>query len=113
MHRERRRGDGMSGRYERVLDGTVIMHVEYKNERRGREVADYSVVLVVERGDGTETVRLYDGAHGKNELHRYTRTGGKQAAEVFDRGNLGEGMRAAIEEIKHGYEEMIDGWHRA
>jgi hypothetical protein len=39
--------------------------------------------------------------------------GGKQVAEVFDHGTLGEGMRAAIEEIKSGYEEVIDGWHRA
>jgi hypothetical protein len=39
--------------------------------------------------------------------------GSKRAAEVFDRGTLGEGMRSAIKEIKRGYEEMIDGWHRA
>jgi hypothetical protein len=103
----------MSGAYKRVLDGTVVMHVEYKIERRGPGVVDYSVVLVVEEGDRTETVRVYDGAHGENELHRYTQDGGKQAAEVFDRGTLGEGMRAAIKDIKHGYEEMIDGWHRA
>jgi hypothetical protein len=25
---------------------------------------------------------------------------------------LGEGMRAAIDEIKGGYQEMIDGWRR-
>ena len=71
------------------------------------------MVLVVEVDDRTETVRLYDGAHGENELHRYTQDGGKQAAEVFNDGTLGAGMRAAIDEIKHGYEEMIDGWHRA
>jgi hypothetical protein len=34
-------------------------------------------------------------------------------AEVFDRGTLGEGMRAAIEQVERGYEEMIDGWHGA
>ena len=38
----------MSGAYDRVLDGTVVMHVEYKIERRGRDVVDYSVVLVVD-----------------------------------------------------------------
>ncbi|HZL49145.1 MAG TPA: hypothetical protein VFC30_09050 [Solirubrobacteraceae bacterium] len=36
-----------------------------------------------------------------------------RTAEVFDRGTLGEGIRVAIEEIKGGYEEMIDGWRRA
>ena len=104
---------GMSGAYRRVLDDTVLMVVAFKTEQRGREVIDYSVVLVVEVDGQMETVRLYDSAHGENELHRYTQAGGKQAAEVFDRGTLGAGMRAAIDEIKHGYEEMIDGWHRA
>jgi hypothetical protein len=103
----------MSGAYERVLDRAVLMYVEFKTERRGRDVIDYSVVLVVEESGRRETVRLYDGAHGENELHRYTRNDGKQGAEVFNRDTLGTGMRAAIEEIKHGYEEMIDGWHRA
>jgi hypothetical protein len=69
-------------------------------ERRGPGVVDYSVVLVVEEEDRTETVRLYDGAYGENELHRYTQDGGKQAAEVFDRGSFGEGMRAAIKDVK-------------
>ena len=110
---ERLGGADMSGAYRRVLDGTILMVVEFKTERRGRDVIDYSVVLVVEVDGRTETVRLYDGTHGENELHRYTQDGGKQASEVFDRGTLGAGMRAAIEQIKHGYEEMIDGWHRA
>jgi hypothetical protein len=105
----------MSGAYKRLLDSVarVFMSVEYKIEQRGRNVIDYSVVLVIEVDGRIETVRVYDGAHGENELHRYTREGGKQAAEVFDRDTLGEGMRAAIDEIKGGYEEMIDGWHRA
>lgn len=89
------------------------MHVEFKTSPRGRDVVDYSVVLIVKQEGRTETVRVYDGAHGENELHRYTRDGGKRAAEVFDRGTLGEGMRAAIAAIEHGYDEMIEGWKRA
>lgn len=89
------------------------MRVEFKTSRRGRDVVDYSVVLAVKHEGRAETVRVYDGAHGENELHRYTRDGGKQVAEVFDRGTLGEGMRVAIDEVKHGYDEMIKGWERA
>jgi hypothetical protein len=100
----------MSGAYERMLDGTVLMYVAFKTEQRGRHVVDYSVVLVVEVDGRKETVRAYDGAHGENELHRYTRDGGKQAAEVFNRGTLGEGMRAAIEEIERGREAIIEAW---
>jgi len=105
----------MSGVYKRMLDASasVFMYVEYKISQRGPDVVNYSVVLVIAVDGRKETVRVYDGAHGENELHRYTRLSGKQGAEVFDRGTLGEGMRAAIEEIKGGYEEMIDGWHRA
>lgn len=105
----------MGGAYDRLLDGVprVVLYVDFKTSPRGREVLDYSVTLAVEEGGQLQTVRLYDGAHGKNELHRYTRDGGKQEAEVFDRGTLGEGMRAAIEEVERGYKEMIDGWHRA
>ncbi len=105
----------MSGAYERVLDETlrVLMYVAYKIGQHGPDVMDYSVVLVVEVNGRKETVRVYDGAHRENELHRYTRGQGKQAAEVFNRGTLGEGMRAAVEEIERGYEAMIDGWGRA
>jgi len=66
----------------------------------------------VEEGEQIETVRVYDGAHGENELHRYTRQGGKQPAEIFHRGTLGEGMRVAIEAIKRGYQSMIEAWRR-
>jgi hypothetical protein len=68
--------------------------------------------LLVEEAEQIETVRVYDGAHEENEMHRYTRQGGKQAAEVFHRGTLGAGMRAAIEAVKRGYLPMIESWRR-
>jgi hypothetical protein len=57
-----------------------------------------------------ETVRLYDGSHGHNELHRYTRSAGKQTGEIVHQGTLGEGMRGAIAEIEQGYKAMIESW---
>ena len=86
------------------------MHVEFTTNRR--EVVDYSIVLLVEVNGQLETVRLYDGAHGENELHRYTWGGGKQPVEIVHQGDLGAGMRSAIEEIRHGYKAMIESWHR-
>jgi hypothetical protein len=105
----------MSGTYDRLLDGSpsVVLYVDFKTSERGRQVVDYSVILAVEEDGRMQTVRLYDGAHGKNEMHRYTRDGGKQAGAVFDRGTLGEGMRIAIGEIEHAFKEMIDGWRGA
>jgi hypothetical protein len=43
-------------------------------------------------------------------MHRYTRSAGKQSGTPLHRGTLGDGMRAAIAEIKSGYREMIEGW---
>ena len=78
----------------------------------GREAIDYAVVLLYFSGETVETIRVYDGAHGHNEMHRYVSGGVKQAGEVFHAGTPGEGMRAAIAAVKHGYLEMIEGWKR-
>jgi hypothetical protein len=102
----------VSADYTRLLDRLVgvFMHGELKTDRR--EIVDYAIVLLVEVDGELETVRLYDGTHGENELHRYTRDGDKQPAEIFHRGTLAQGMRAAIAEIERGYQTMIESWHR-
>jgi hypothetical protein len=103
----------MSGLYTYILDRVLRawIYVEFTTDRR--TVTDYAVMLLVQEESGRiETVRVYDGAHGQNEMHRYTHRGGKQAAEVFNRDTLGAGMRVAIEEVKHGYAAMIGSWRR-
>jgi hypothetical protein len=85
-----------------------LMHVEFTTRRR--DITNYAVLLTVEQEGEIHTVRLYDGAHGTNEMHRYTRTAGKQPAEVFHGGTLGEGMRAATKQIKSTYQSMIEAW---
>jgi hypothetical protein len=102
----------MSPGYERTFDDARGTHmvVEFTNE--GREITSYVVVLVRGEGKAAETIRVYDGAHGHNEMHRYTSSGGKQTGKLFHSGTLGEGMRAAIEAIKGGYREMTEGWER-
>ncbi len=76
------------------------------------DVIDYAVLLLVGEEGEEQTVRLYDGSHGVNELHRYTRAGGKQLSETFHHGTLGEGMRFATRHILTGYEAMIESWQR-
>lgn len=90
--------------YER---GVVLM-VEF--ESVGKDVVDYSLVLRRDGVSGAETIRVYDSAHGFNEMHRFTRRGGKQAGVAAHPGTLGEGMRRAIEETKSGYRATIEGW---
>lgn len=100
----------MSQRYRDTLDyerGVRIV-VEFTTNRR--EVVDYAVVLTVDNEDGAATVRVYDGSHGVNDMHRHDRNGEKMPAEVFHAGTLGEGMRAAITAVRTGYKEMIDAW---
>jgi len=64
----------MSGAYELPLDYLLwaILRVEFTTQ--GKEVTDYAVMLLYEIEGRTETIRLYDGAHGHNEMHRYTRS---------------------------------------
>ncbi len=71
---------------------------------------DYSLVLLFATAEGTQTIRVYDSAHGFNEMHRYTRASGKQTGTPFHSGSLGEGMRAAISDVKRNFDEMIEGW---
>lgn len=96
--------------YDIELDGDPLklMRVEYTT--RVRDVTTYAVLLTFDDEVETNTVRLYDGAHGVNEMHRYTRSQGKQPAQVFHHGTLGEGMRAAMRQILKTYQSMIEGW---
>lgn len=102
----------MSGAYVIALvpDESVKLHVRWATRRR--EVTDYAVVLTIEHDGVEDTVRVYDGAHDVNEMHRYTRTGGKQAAEIFHAGDLGEGLRGALDDCQRRYPLMIEGWDR-
>jgi hypothetical protein len=74
-------------------------------------VVSYSIVLLAFHEGSWQTVRVYDNAHGQNEMHRHTLSGGKQAAEVFSpESDFGVGMRSAREDVIAGYEKMIEGW---
>jgi hypothetical protein len=100
----------VSGGYEFPLDlvpGAKVA-VDFKTVKG--EVVAYAIVLVLETPFGEETIRVYDAAHGFNEMHRYTRTGGKQDGVVFSDGTLAEGMQEAIEAVKLGPLAMIEGW---
>ncbi len=102
----------MGAEYEQTLDGFKAVRLLVEFTTRRDEVVDYALVLVADLGGRVETIRVYDGTHGCNELHRHTTKLGKQPAEIFHRGTLGAGMRWAIEAIKNGHEEMIEGWRR-
>ena len=101
----------MSGWAQRLdWELEAIMYVEYS--LAGRDVTDYAVILTVWEEGRRQTVRVYDAAHGFNEMHRHTAPGGKHPGERFHAGTLAEGMRAASTEVGRGYREMIETWRR-
>ena len=103
----------MTPDYSRLLDAALgaSICVEFDTDRRA--VTNYAVVLMVEEGAGHQTVRVYDGTHGVNEMHRYTRASGKQPAEIFDAGTLGAGMRAPMRQIETSNQAMIASWRQS
>jgi hypothetical protein len=102
----------VSGSYEQRLNwqGSVRLSVRWTTQRS--EVVDYAVTLVAIESGAWETIRVYDGGHGVNEMHRHTRGGGKHRGVSFHDGTLGEGMRAAVSDVRGGWAEMIEGWRR-
>jgi hypothetical protein len=93
-----------------LADG-VFLYVEFRTIRR--DVVQYSLVLVLKTPQATETIRVYDAAHGINEMHRYGQDDGKRQGVRFHSGTLGEGMRTAIEAIKRDFQQMVEGWETA
>jgi hypothetical protein len=102
----------VSAHYYKDLDLPREVHiwVDFSTERG--TVVNYRVVLLLETSVGPETIRVYDGAHGYNEMHRYTRRLGKQTGTLFHSGSLGEGMRAAMQDLEARYLKMVEGWER-
>jgi hypothetical protein len=70
----------------------------------------FSVVLSAWYDDAWHTVRVYDNAHGVNEMHRHTLSQGEQPAEVFHHSTASEAYVAAWRAVKKGHKEMITGW---
>jgi len=81
--------------------------------RRGRTILEYSVVLRVWRDGGWRTLRVFDNAHGVNEVHRYTRSEGKQPGRVWHHGTAGEAFRDAWKSLKESYKRIEEAWLRS
>lgn len=80
--------------YRILLAVAAMLSVWFVTDRD--EVLEYAIVLLVEQDGRWRTARVYDNAHGHNDMHRYTLTGGKQPAESFQStADAGEAMRAA------------------
>lgn len=100
----------MTPDFEIAVAPDIEILVEFKTERG--EVTGYTVLLRAHRDGQWHEVRVWDNAHGTNEMHRYTRGSGKQPAVIFHRGSFAEGYRAAYADARSNYQEIVDGWDR-
>lgn len=97
--------------YELALSATAILHARLDTEHG--EAVRYAVTLVAEEQGELRTVRVYDSAHGRPEMHRYSFAGEKQAAEKAPGGTASEGFNMALDLVTDGFQEMIEGWRRS
>jgi hypothetical protein len=93
--------------YRYPLDHDAQIVVRFTTERD--EVVRYRVVLLAVYEGEDRTVRLFDNAHGVNDMHRYEGAE-KQEAETFSQASPREAMYEAIRWVLGSYREMIDAW---
>jgi hypothetical protein len=96
--------------YRYLLDADAEIVVSMETERG--EVANYSVVLLALVDGEWRTVRVYDSHLGTPHMHRYTREGVKRDGEKTGEAMPSDGYNMALERVKNGFREMIDGWKR-
>lgn len=101
----------MSGQAHEWLEHDVDLKREWETDQRGR-VVEYVVILRAKRGEDWHAVRVWDNAHGENEMHRHTRSAGKQPGEIFHHGEFGAAMRAAQAHAKESYASIVESWDR-
>jgi hypothetical protein len=100
---------GVSQRYRDVLDYELGTRIVVEFTTRRRQVVDYVVILTVDYSNDEAAVRVYDGSHGINDLHRHGAVSGKAPAENFHAGTLGEGLAKAWRRLGEG---LAKAWRR-
>jgi hypothetical protein len=46
-------------------------------------------------------------------MHRYTHAGVKQDGEKTDEATASDGDNIALQQVRNGFQEMIEGWRRS
>ena len=93
-------------RYLLADDAELVAELQTE---RGR-IVKYSVVLLAREDEEWRTVRVYDNDLGEPHMHRYTHGGEKKEREKTSCTTANEGYNMALECVRNGFREMIDGW---
>jgi hypothetical protein len=98
-------------RFRYLLSNDAEIVVELITEHG--EVVGYSVVLLAREEGEWRTVRVYDNHLGVPHMHRYTHAGVKQDGEKTDEATASAGYNLALQQVRTGFQEMIEGWRRS
>lgn len=96
-------------RYLLAHDAEIVVELITEHGKVGR----YSVVLLAREEGEWRTVRVYDNHLGVPHMHRYTHAGAKQDGEKTDEATASDGYNIALQQVRTGYQEMIEGWRRS
>jgi hypothetical protein len=96
-------------RYLLAHDAEIVVELITEHGKVGR----YSVVLLAREEGEWRTVRVYDNHLGVPHMHRYTHAGVKQDGEKTDEATASDGYNIALQRVRAGYQEMIEGWRRS
>lgn len=96
-------------RYLLSEDAEIV--VELITEHGG--VIRYSVVLLAREAGEWRTVRVYDNHLGVPHMHRYTHQGVKRDGEATNEATVSDGYSIALQQVRTGFQEMIEGWRRS
>lgn len=99
----------MHFRYLLAHDAEIVVELITEQGQVGR----YSVVLLANEEGEWRTVRIYDNHLGVPHMHRYTHAGVKQDGEKTDEATASDGYNIALQRVRKGFQEMIEGWRRS
>lgn len=78
-------------------------------ELDGSPLTRYAVMLQLRIEGRWQTIRLFDNAHGKHDMHRYTEAE-KQPAERFAEGAVNEVAPTTIRYLIDHWEAIAESW---
>lgn len=96
-------------RYLLAHDAEIVVELVTEQGQTSR----YSVVLLAREEGEWRTVRVYDNHLGVPHMHRYTPTGVKEDGEKTGEPTASDGYNIALQRVREGFQEMIEGWRRS
>jgi hypothetical protein len=79
-------------------------------ERSSSHPVEYAMVLLVEQGGESHTVRTFDNAHHPEEHHEHRYVGAEKQPPIVTRGPVNDAMHAVETKIRAGWSDIVRSW---